>query len=302
MPTPKSAARKKRKADRSDAHQQPERKTKKPSDHTALRREPRRKSRGTPPRKASRKLTELASAETSCRQDVREALFNARTKGLAHEVSVKRDEVAAIHGFMIDIDLKMLDPKVIGRESAKSRRKFYEEHVSTWLDRDPTLSKAEVRDTGGGLHVLLWLDEPLICGVGQQEMWDKVARGIRQALPGDPNVNGINAMTRPVGETNGKFDPPRLVKQLREGRPVSKDDVLAFASRLTTDPAHFWMNLFFGSEKASPCPLCQGQDTSLGIAGAWRVRCYQCGSKDASSLVYRFYRPAFRGTRKEGGA
>jgi|GEM_PF-4128626 len=32
-----------------------------------------------------------------------------------------------------------------------------------WLDNDPLLSRAEVRDTGGGLHVLLWLDEPILC-------------------------------------------------------------------------------------------------------------------------------------------
>jgi len=105
-----------------------------------------------------------------------------------------------------------------------------------------------------------------------------------------------------VGATNGKFDPPRVVTQLREGQPISKDEVLAFASRMIKEPSHVWMNLFFGGDKASPCPLCRGEDTSLGIAGAWRVRCYKCGPKDASSLVYRFYKTNFRDQSNKGDA
>jgi hypothetical protein len=231
--------------------------------------------------------------------DIREALFNGAECGPANKIAIPRDEVAAINGLLIDVDNKLLDPEVIGRESADSPDVLYEAHVRHWLDRDRLLSLAEVRNTGGGLHVILRPNEPLLCKPDQQQLWDDIAKGIRLALPGDPKVLGINSMTRCIGELNRKYDPPREVRMLRKGSPVSRNDVLDLVDRLEKNAAAVWMNMFFGGERTSPCPLCLGDGTSLGIAGGHTVRCYHCGNQPASKLLMRFYADAFVSPNKE---
>ena len=242
---------------------------------------------------AARTGLRAANREAPGRHDEREATYNGRKRGPATAIATPVDQIAAINVCMIDLDLKLLDPKVIGDEAAGSAEVFYEQHVRHWLDRDPVLKKAEVRDTGGGLHVLLQLDEPVIIVPGQQRAWDGVARGLHGVLPGDPNLSGIIAMTRPVGALNTKYDPPREVRLLREGQPVTRQEVLDLVERMTTAPARVWMNVLHGGERASSCPLCRGEGTSLGVAGNWQVQCYDCGRKDAAALIYRFYTSEF---------
>jgi len=237
--------------------------------------------------------------EAPGRNDEREATYNGRKRGPATAIATPVDQVAAINGFMIDLDLKILASEVIGDEAAGSAEAFYKQHVAAWLDRDPVLKKAEVRDTGGGLHILLLLDEPVIVVPGQQRAWDGVARGLHGVLPGDPNLSGIIAMTRPVGALNTKYDPPREVRLLREGQPVTQREILDLLERTATTPARVWMNVLHGGERASPCPLCRGEGTSLGVAGGWQVQCYDCGRRDAAALIYRFYTPKFLTERKE---
>lgn len=272
---------------------------------------PQQGGRGSPKKKASlgREAKPAAGSvevsrgggrgETQVDLSEREAPFNGGERGPAHAIAKPIEGIAAIRGFMIDLDLKLLDPKVIGDEAAGSAEVFYEQHVRHWLDRDPVLKKAEVRDTGGGLHILLQLDEPVIIVPGQQRAWDGVARGLHGVLPGDPNLSGIIAMTRPVGALNLKYDPPREVRLLREGKPVTQKEVLDLINRLTTAPSRLWMNLVTDADRVSPCPLCRKGGTSLGIAGGWKVQCYECGRSDAAALVYRFYTPEFLTERKE---
>ena len=243
-------------------------------------------------------LVEHGSHEERGANDIRESLVNDRRRGTKYEITPKVDEVAAIHGFMNDLDCKVFDPAVVGVECVESAEAFYSQHVRLWLDRDPVLSKAEVRDTGGGLHTILWLDEPIIVAPGEARIWDDIARGICNALPGDPNLNGIIALTRPVAAMNTKYIPPREVRQLRPGEPVSRAEILELSRLVAEQPARLWMRLFFGGERAEPCPFCGKK--SLGVAGYWQVRCYQCGRANAASLVYRFYLPEFLDSCKEG--
>jgi hypothetical protein len=229
--------------------------------------------------------------------DERESLVNDRRRGTKYEITPKVEEVAAVHGFMNDLDCKMLDPAVVGEECVESAAALYEQNVRLWLDRDPVLSKAEVRDTGGGLHVILWLDEPVVVAAGDARQWNDIARGICNALPGDPNLNGIIALTRPVGAMNTKYNPPREVRLLRSGEPVTRAEILDLSRRLGEQPTRLWMRLYFGGERVDPCPLC-GKE-SLGVAGSWQCRCYGCGRVNAASLVYRFYSPEFLEKHKE---
>jgi hypothetical protein len=244
---------------------------------------------------ATATLSPLASGDRA----VREALYNGGDRGPAFSIAKPVEEIAAINGFMIDVDMKLLNPDVLGDSGLASAEQLYEQHVRHWLDRDKVLSKAEVRDTGGGVHVLLWLDEPVVCAAGQQRHWDAIARGLHDALPSDPKLGGIIAMTRPVGALNLKYDPPREVRLLREGKPVTQKEVLDLIDRLATAPSRLWMNLVTGANRVSPCPLCRREGTSLGIAGAWRLRCYECNTVDAAALVYRCYQPDFLTRLKE---
>lgn len=229
--------------------------------------------------------------------DERESLVNDRRRGTKYEITPRVVEVTSIHAFMNDLDCKILDPAVVGEECVESAAALYDQHARFWLERDPVLSKAEVRDSGHGLHILLWLDEPIIVGDGEAQMWHAISRGICTALPGDPNLNGIIALTRPVGAMNTKQDPHREVKVLRPGRPVTRAEILDLNRRLSDQPAHLWMRLFFDGERVEPCPLCSKE--SLGIAGDWKCRCYGCGWVDAASLVYRFYSPEFRWDKRK---
>ncbi len=239
------------------------------------------------------------SPATSTDRTVREALYNSGDRGPAYVIARPVDEITAINGFMIDVDLKLLNPDVLGEPSLASPAAFYERHLCHWLDRDTVLAKAEVRDTGGGLHPILRLDEPVVIPAGQQRQWDAVARGLHSALPGDPKLGGIIAMTRPVGELNLKYDPPREIRRLREGSPVTQKEVLGLVERLARAPARLWMNLVTGGERVSPCPLCRKEGTSLGIAGGWKVQCYECGRVDAARLVYLHYTADFLDSMKE---
>lgn len=241
-----------------------------------------------------------AAAPAGGANDERESLVNGCPCGPANLITPKVEEVAAIHGFMNDLDCKLLDPAVMGLECVESAEALYRQHVGEWLGRDPVLAKAEVRDTGGGLHVILRLDQPIICSAGDARAWDDIARGLRNTLPGDPSLNGIIALTRPAGATNSKYDPPREVEVLRPGAPVTRAEIIDLARRVTEQPARLWMRLFFGGERTSPCPLCGGKETSLGAAGHWQCQCYACGRVDAASLVYRFYSPTYLDSRKEG--
>lgn len=231
--------------------------------------------------------------------DVREATFNGGEHGPAYVISRPVDQVSCINYFMIDLDCGILDPKTVGEAAVFSADELYEKHVRDWLDRDPVLAKAEVRNTGHGLHILLRLDDPIICTGDDARRWDKIARGLRNALPGDPKLNGIIAMTRPVGAMNNKYEPAKTVTQLRAGAPVSREEILDLGRRVASAPARLWMRVFHDGERVSPCPFCNGKDASLGVAGNWQVQCYECGRMDAAALVYRHYSPEFLDKRKD---
>ena len=231
--------------------------------------------------------------------DTREATFNGGDQGPAYAISKPVDQVSCINCFMIDLDCGILDPAVVGEAATQSADDLYEKFVRYWLDRDLVLAKAEVRNTGHGLHILLRLDEPIICAGDDARRWDKIARGLRNAMPGDPNLNGIIAMTRPVGAMNSKYEPARTVTQLRAGQPVSREEILDLGNRVATAPARLWMQVLHGGERVSPCPLCGDEKNSLGVAGSWQVQCYGCGRVDAVALVYRHYSPEFLKKRKD---
>ena len=91
--------------------------------------------------------------------DIREATFNSGEQGPAYAIAKSVDQVTCINCFMIDLDCGILDPNVVGEAATQSADDLYEKCVCDWLGRDPVLAKAEVRNTGHGLHILLRLDD-----------------------------------------------------------------------------------------------------------------------------------------------
>src|SRR4051794_22271594 len=93
--------------------------------------------------------------------DLREQLCNEREIGPYHAVQLLTEQVVRLHGFFFDLDLCLIrpGPLVPGVEAGPAA--FYEQTVRHWLARHPVLADAEVRNSGGGLHVIPWLAEPV---------------------------------------------------------------------------------------------------------------------------------------------
>src|SRR5262249_12509857 len=151
-----------------------------------------------------------------------------------HEVSVPAAGITRLLGTRADLDPKVLDPGNEFFRPADDPEQFFE-NIRPALDRHPLFRDAEVRDTGTGLHANLWMEPPVeLHSAADQEFWAGVVRAVQLSLPGDVNAPGITGLTRPVGSVNSKNGA--VVRQLREGKPVSPDAVLAYARRLSEAP------------------------------------------------------------------
>ena len=236
-----------------------------------------------------------ACKEQEPAEDMRELLVNDGAIGPAEAIAVSLDEVACVRAFMADIDLSQLEPAVIGSDASENSTKFYHNFLANCLSRHPVLQKAEVRASSQhGVHVIWHLERPQVLKAGEALLYDRLIRGLRVVLPSDPNCNGLIAMTRPVGAKNKKYSPPQVVDQLRSGEPVTRDEILSLAREISDEPASTLMRVLYGGKRVTPCPFCQKNANSLGVAGRWRCCCYDCGSINAAELLGRFYRGSRR--------
>src|SRR5262249_52176114 len=151
---------------------------------------------------------------------------------------------------------------------------FYEELVEPWLSRHPVFRKAEVRDSGRGLHVLILFDRPVeFATQGERQLWAGVVKVVQRLLPTDPGCPGITALTRPVGSVNSKNG--KKVRRLKKGRPVDPREVLALYEQARAAPFRTVASLF-GAERVSPCPVCKAEGSALVVLDH-TGKCYQCG-------------------------
>jgi hypothetical protein len=93
--------------------------------------------------------------------DLREQLVNEREIGPYASVQLITEQVARLHAFFLDLDLHLIRPGPLAPGLEAGPAAFYEQTVRYWLARHPVLADAEVRNSGGGLHVIPWLAEPL---------------------------------------------------------------------------------------------------------------------------------------------
>lgn len=209
------------------------------------------------------------------RFDIRESLANDRKQGPAHKISLAVAEVATLHGILIDLDQKCLRPGNSLFPPATDPEEFHR-GIAPVLERHPLLRNAEVRASGTGLHLLLWLEPALeLKTEGEQRWWRSACKLVQMSLPSDANAPGLTAMTRPVGEINSKTGC--TVRQLKQGKAVTPEQVQEYLNGCQKAPFQTLVVPLLGSERVSPCPTCNKPNSSLAILER-EGRCYHCGS------------------------
>ena len=206
---------------------------------------------------ASSDLSDLVEDERDLSQQVdwRESLSNGREVGLIHDVSLCLERITRLHGIMIDLDPKFLEPGNSLFPPADDPLEFFRK-IEAVLGRHPLLKDAEVRSSGSGLHVLLWLSSPVeMHSEGEQHFWDAIVKAVQASLPSDPNAPGITAMTRPIGSINSKNGS--VVKTIRPGKSIDQGRVIEYVNQLAAAPFRGIAQVLLGSDRVEPCPVCK---------------------------------------------
>jgi hypothetical protein len=125
-----------------------------------------------------------------------------------------KDTVAELAALHVDIDLRMLStPEEVVRQ------KLGEMAISLPI---------EIRNSGGGFHVLLKLNEPVRAGTPEFERANAVRAALARILCGDPAPDHHAALLRKVGTHNTKYGEPRLCQVEKAGAPATLDDIEGF--------------------------------------------------------------------------
>ncbi|QDU90963.1 hypothetical protein Pla175_43770 [Pirellulimonas nuda] len=237
------------------------------------------------PKTARRTKQSSAKADPDAGKfDQREALYNGGAIGAAHEIAVGAERITSSRGLMLDIDLKLIKSGGLFETVGDDPFAFYAQVFKPLLARHSLLKKAEVRMSGGGLHALLWLDEPIeFFSDDERDRWAITTQIVQYALPSDPRAPGITAMTRPVGAINSK-NGARVV-QLAPGAPCTAGEIEAFRDELNASPFKSLVQLWTGSDRLEPCPCCRAEGSSLAVLDH-RGRCYKtCGTVSIETFV-----------------
>ncbi|WP_146602795.1 hypothetical protein [Novipirellula aureliae] len=238
--------------------------------------------------------TESATNDNRClhlgKVGWRECLLNDRRVGPTEHVSVAAEQAGMLHGIMIDLDLNIFDPGAFNAKAPQSPTEFFDDHVARWLDRSTLLRKAEARCSGNGIHVLLWLDPPIpLISASDRKLWDACIRIVQTSLPSDPDAPGLTSLTRPIGSINEKSNLE--VKLLREGQPVTQDEIITFRNEMISAPFKTVHRILAGDEHQSPCPICRKDGTTLTAMDRTGM-CYgSCGKVKPERLLDVFLRP-----------
>lgn len=226
---------------------------------------------------------------------IREQLANGGESGPENRVSIPVAMITKLRGIMEDFDPDLYDREKLPPGATESPLKLFETFVGPMLDRHPLFAKAEVRDSGRGLHALLWFDPPVEFRTeGERTRWAAAVKAVQRTLPADRHAPGITAMTRPVGSINNKTG--RAVSILKKGTPVSPDEVLKFVAELQAKPFKVVADIVLGPN-TSPCPICRKPNTRLGVLERHGM-CYGgCGKPTLGRVFDTFY--AATSTAKE---
>ena len=129
-----------------------------------------------------------------------------------------KNTVAELTALHVDIDLRML-----ATPPEEVRRKLSELSLSL---------PVEIRNSGGGYHVIAKLKEPVRAGTPEFERANKVRGALTRMLCGDPAPDHEAALLRKVGTHNTKYGEPRLCQVEKAGAPVDIADLEAFVEEM----------------------------------------------------------------------
>jgi hypothetical protein len=222
-------------------------------------------------------------------EDPRQQLCNEQETGPFFKVQLPLERITRLHGILWDLDPKHLAAGNPIFPPADDPKAFYE-LVRPVLDRHPLARTAEVRVSGTGLHLIVWLRPAVeFRSAADQHRWDHIVSVVQRTLPADPRMPGITALTRPVGSVNSKNGA--TVETLRAGDPIEPGAVEEFVGRLVRAPFREVALILLGSERFSPCPVCQAEGSRLDILDHVGM-CYgRCGKVKGSQLYDVIYRP-----------
>lgn len=225
----------------------------------------------------------IGSSPAAPQFDLREQLVNQCKSGPVTQVSVPKDQVGVLHAIFIDIDIKLLKKGPGIPVLPANPTELYERYLAGWTSRHPILERAEIRDSGGGCHVLIWFDEPVhFETVNHRNRWECYVKTIQTMLPSDPDQPGICAMTRPIGSVNSKNGA--TVTALREGTPIDSEEIVAAFNDLQGHYFRIVHRNLFGSDHTSPCPVCKKEGTTLAALDRHGT-CYgSCGTVQLNRL------------------
>jgi hypothetical protein len=222
--------------------------------------------------------------------DHREQLCNGRETGPIDQVSLPLLNITRLHGISFDLDLNLFRTDGSVPLSLGSVEEFAADILEPMLARHPALRGAEIRDTGRNIHAILWLDGPVVfASDGDRQRWKGIVEVIQAALPIDPDMPGITALTRPIGSVNSKTG--RLIRTLRAGTPVPIAEALKLHDQLIRAPFLTVATILFGADRISPCPSCGVAGTTLKALDR-DGRCYgSCGTVKLERLYDAFLAP-----------
>ena len=224
-----------------------------------------------------------------------ELLTNDRKTGPIKQIQLPKDLVTTVHGIMFDIDPKNFDPLKYPAVSQNADA-FYQQVVSKWLGNSEVLKNAEVRMSGSGLHILLWVVDPIeLSSESDQEKWDCVIKTVQACLPIDPGQPSITCCTRAIGSTNSKNGAS--VVQLAAGTSITQEDINGLYEAMKTTPFSTVCKILHGSDKVSTCPVCQQEGTSLSAFGHIG-KCYKCKKVSLEQLYSTVFAPGNPGSEK----
>jgi hypothetical protein len=222
--------------------------------------------------------------------DERESLWNENATGPAERIQLPLERITTLRGILFDLDPGLLAPGNQLFAPADEPRVFFAS-VEPALNRHALARNAEVRSSGTGLHLIVWLSPAVeLKTEGEQRYWDAAVKAAQRTLPIDPDMPGVTALTRPVGSVNGKNGA--RVEALRQGTPVAPAEVEEFVRRVRAAPFKEIALPLVGGPRAMPCPVCRKPDSRLDVLD--RVgNCYGgCSKVTGEALLGVVYRAA----------
>ena len=195
--------------------------------------------------------------------DVRQALYNDQAVGPINKIQLPAVRITRLHGILFDLDPKILIPGNTIFSPADTPEDF---HVSITpvLERHPLARFAEVRASGTGLHLILWMLPPVeLMASAEQRRWGAIVKAIQRTLPIDPDMPGITAVTRQIGSINSRNGA--IVKILRAGEPVDPQVVEKYIATLAASPFCEIALPLLGQQRVSPCPVCRAAGSRLDV-------------------------------------